>query len=185
MQRDYVKRVRMQRSLSGWLPSLSSPLGLYWQPWNDAFLDMHASVKFLSFANSIDAQLFPNLAGLTGCRLLMHAIRDSEGFCPQATWLLMNEDGAVGTIQGILEGHYGSIQNIGVLPGFRRQGFGAMLVAKALHGFRAAGAMTVSLEVTANNPNAARLYRRLGFKSYNSYVRERPRTVAALTGAGL
>ena len=173
-----VKRIRMRRPLSGWMPSTTAPVGFHWEPWNVSLVDTHASVKFLSFADSIDAQLFPNLAGLTGCRLLMHCIADSDGFCPRATWLLMNDDGAVGTIQGIVNNDCGSIQNIGVVPAYRRRGFGALLVARALDGFRECGAKTAVLEVTAGNPNALRLYRRLGFKPYNSFYRELTRAAA-------
>src|SRR5437868_2826597 len=136
----FVKRIRMQRPLSGWLPPATLPAEFHWRPWHDSLLDAHAGVKFLCFERTIDAEVFPNLAGLTGCRMLMHAIRDSDGFCQQATWLLENADGAIGTIQGVLDdrGH-GGIQNIGVLPAYRRRGFGALLAAKALQGFRDAG----------------------------------------------
>ncbi len=181
---DYVKRIRMRRTLAGWLPEATLPPGFHWEPWNDSLTDTHAGVKFLSFEDTIDAQLFPNLAGLTGCRLLMHCIRECEGFCPAASWLLMGCDGAIGTIQGIAEEGRGSIQNVGVLPAYRRRGFGAALVARALRGFHDAGVHTAFLEVTANNPNASRLYRRLGFKPYNSFYRELKREPAA-AGASL
>lgn len=168
----HVKRIRMHRQLSGWLPEPSIPQGFQWLAWHDDLLDTHAGVLFLSFENTVDARLFPNLACLAGSRMLLRWIRDCSGFCPQATWLLMGLDGAVGTVHGVIdEGIRGSIQNIGVLPSYRRQGLGMLLLAKALHGFLAAGATQAHLEVTAANPNAQRLYRRLGFKPYNSYLR--------------
>lgn len=162
----------MQRTLSGWLPESNAPHDFHWEAWQESLIDKHASVKYLSFAGTIDAELFPNLACLSGCRMLMRWIRDCEGFCPQATWLLANCSGAVGAIQCIMDQDFcGSIQNIGVLPSHRRHGFGALLIAKALQGFRSVGAVSVTLEVTASNPNALRLYRRLGFRPYNSYLR--------------
>lgn len=175
----------MHRPLDGWLPKAELPHGFHWQPWHDSLLDTHAGVMFLSFENTIDAQLFPNLASLTGSRMLLRWIRDCEGFCPEATWLLMNDRGAVGTVQGAIDGGtYGGIQNIGVHPECRRLGLGSALLAKALEGFRTAGASTAWLEVTAINPNAQRLYRRAGFRPYNSYFRriERP---TAMHGAGI
>jgi hypothetical protein len=50
-----------------------------------------------------------------------------------------------------------------VLPGYRRKGLGKALVSKALEGFLNYGLRKAMLEVTAENPNAVRMYRDLGF----------------------
>ncbi|MGC4004291.1 MAG: GNAT family N-acetyltransferase [Pirellulales bacterium] len=69
-----------------------------------------------------------------------------------------------GTIQGVVDGaSFGSIQNIGVVPAYRGKGLGAVLLARALQGFREAGVRRAYLEVTSQNDGAVRLYRRLGF----------------------
>ncbi|CAN5137746.1 GNAT family N-acetyltransferase [soil metagenome] len=176
----------MRRSLAGWMPSPALPAGYTWHAWDRRDLDIHAGVKYLSFANTIDAEVFVNLSSLTGCRMLMRAIEECDNFCPQATWLLTNTDGAVGTIQGVVDSTgLGWIQNVGVLPDVRRHGLGACLVIMALQGFRNAGAKSVFLEVTAGNPSAVRLYRRLGFKPYNTFYREIERRTCDYAGAGV
>jgi ribosomal protein S18 acetylase RimI-like enzyme len=68
-------------------------------------------------------------------------------------------------VQGIRErGGFGSIQNLGILSGWRGRGLGEALLLQALHGFRRIGLARAQLEVTAQNETAIRLYRRLGFR---------------------
>ena len=71
-----------------------------------------------------------------------------------------------GTIQGICRtgDRKGSVQNFGVVPEHRGRGLGTVLLQKSLEGFRAAGVFRVTLEVTAKNQDAQRLYQRLGFR---------------------
>ena len=70
-----------------------------------------------------------------------------------------------GTIQGVLDcSGVGSIQNIGIVPSQRGSGLGSVLIEHALSGFQTAGAYRVTLEVTAENIAAIRLYQRLGFQ---------------------
>jgi hypothetical protein len=57
----------------------------------------------------------------------------------------------------------GAIQNLGIVPKFRGHGLGAALMQQALAGFQRAGLRRAFLEVTAQNTNAVRLYKRLGF----------------------
>lgn len=182
----YFKRFRMELDLSREPPPAVLPGGFAWVPWDDTLLDLHAEVKLRCFAGELDAVVFPNLGSPTGCRMLMRAIRDSDGFCPGATWLAAGADGCVGTVQGLIDAAgVGSIQNVGVLPGYRGRGLGAALVLKAMHGFRAAGASRASLEVTARNAAAVRLYRRLGFRSYKTVYRAVERPDPAPAGVGI
>jgi hypothetical protein len=178
----YFKRFRMELRLGrrvGW-PAL--PEGYEWIPWSDDALDVHAEINHHSFEGEPDAAVFPNLASATGCRLLMRSIRESNGFCPAATWLAGSADGCVGTIQGILDHRRrGAVQNLGVLPEYRGRGIGRALVLKALRGFLAAGASRVYLEVTAGNEPAVRLYHGIGFRTVRTLYRGAPR---AKLGAG-
>jgi hypothetical protein len=50
------------------------------------------------------------------------------------------------------------------VPSQRGSGLGSVLIERALSGFQTAGAYRVSLEVTAENIAAIRLYQRLGFR---------------------
>jgi hypothetical protein len=139
-------------------------------PWNEALVDVHARTKFRAFRDEIDAVVFPCLGDLEGCRRLMREIRNKPGFLPHATWLIAygrspEELQWCGTIQGVAErGGTGMIQNIGVVPGHRGVGLGTCLIERCLAGFRMHGVRRVSLEVTAENAGAVRLYQRLGFR---------------------
>jgi len=59
--------------------------------------------------------------------------------------------------------HRGSL-GIGVLPAHRGAGIGTRLVQACLDAARAQGLTRVELEVRADNEQALRLYRRLGFR---------------------
>ncbi|OHB72195.1 MAG: hypothetical protein A2V70_20775 [Planctomycetes bacterium RBG_13_63_9] len=147
------------------------PLGYRFAAWEPELLDAFAQAKHLSFREEIDANVFPCLGDLAGCRRLMQQIAEKPGFLPTATWLLVYEpDGArrpdyCGTVQGIRgRNGVGSIQNLGIAPAHRGAGLGTSLLFQSLRGFRQAGIQRVNLEVTAQNDGAIRLYGRLGFR---------------------
>jgi len=166
----YFKRFRMNADLS--LPRRPAPLrpGYRFVPWNEALVDVHARAKFRSFRDEIDALVFPCLSSFEGCRRLMREIRNKPGFLPHATWLIAFGNSPedlqwCGTIQGVAAtGGSGLIQNIGVVPGHRGLGLGTCLIEQAVEGFRQHGLRVASLEVTADNCRAVRLYQRLGFR---------------------
>ena len=56
-----------------------------------------------------------------------------------------------------------SIQNLGIVPAHRGKGLGSQLLIRALKGFRDVGLEFATLEVTAKNESALRLYERMGF----------------------
>ena len=74
--------------------------------------------------------------------------------------------------------------SIGALPGARRRGVAMALLDASLAEVRNAGAKTVHLEVSEDNPGAAKLYRKLGFcvtgRRPNYYRRADRRRVAAI-----
>jgi ribosomal protein S18 acetylase RimI-like enzyme len=166
----YFKRYRMEIDLvdrHGHHPAL--PEGYSLVPWEPTLLETHGEVKFLSFRDTIDANVFPCFGELAGCQRLMQEISRKEGFLPEATWLAVYKNGSgepepCGTIQGIRDRFgLGAVQNVGITPPHRGRGLGTCLLLEALAGFRRAGLMRVYLEVTADNEGAIRLYRRLGF----------------------
>ena len=164
----YYKRYRMEVDLD---QARGQPLRMPRQyrfvPWSPRLLGAHAEAKFLSFRDEIDAVVFPCLGDFSGCHRLMREISLRTGFVPQATWLIVHEftRDVCGTIQGVRSDEgWGSIQNIGVVPGHRKRGLGAGLIHRALEGFRQTGLGRAYLEVTSDNINAIRLYRRLGFR---------------------
>jgi ribosomal protein S18 acetylase RimI-like enzyme len=168
----YFKRYRMELHLRHPRPPAELPPGFFWVAWERSLLEAHAQVKFRCFRGEMDADVFPALGHLSGCRELMTAIVGQRGFSPQATWLVGGPDGAVGTVQGLFDpNRVGGIQNLGVVPECRGLGIGRALLLKALEGFVAAGASRAFLEVTAKNDLAVRMYRRLGFRSCQTIYR--------------
>jgi len=148
-----------------------APAGFQFHPWQSKLLAAHAEAKFRSFRNELDCNVFPCLGEAEGCVRLMREISSRQGFVPEATWLLTYVDPKTGrtencgTVQGIREQKdVGAIQNIGVVAGHRGKGLGSQIVNHCLLGFQKAGVQFVTLEVTAHNTGAFRLYKRLGFK---------------------
>lgn len=168
----YFKRFRMEIDLAGSLfeaPQL--PPGYYLHPWSEKLISAHAEVKFRSFREEIDAHVFPCFGDREGCQRLMCEIARREGFLESATWLLeyrtfANKRGDFcGTIQGIRDNlGMGAVQNIGIVPEHRNRSLGSVLIRQALQGFHSEGLRRASLEVTAQNSGAVRLYHRLGFR---------------------
>ena len=173
MESTYFKRFRMDIDLRRESPAVGPamlPPGYRFVPWNEALLDVHARTKFRSFHAEIDSIVFPCLGKLDGCRRLMREIRKKHGFLPDATWLVAFGRGPegllwCGTIQTVVaSGGVGTIQNIGIVPSNRGLGLGTALIRQAMAGLRQHAVSRGSLEVTADNSRAVRLYQRLGFR---------------------
>ena len=172
----FFKRYRMHFELRDAFietPELEPDYQLW--PWRDNLLEVHAQAKFESFRSELDAAVFPCLGDRSGCLRLMREITSRAGFVPLATWLIIRQEPQTleiencATIQGLCEKEgVGSIQNIGVVPEYRGLGLGTVLLSKALQGFKKAGMRLASLEVTAENDGAVRLYQRFGFKIVNT-----------------
>ncbi|HEY4761941.1 MAG TPA: GNAT family N-acetyltransferase, partial [Thermoguttaceae bacterium] len=159
MELNYFKRYRMEIDLFGRDLSRSpAPNGYSFVSWDDTLMEAFALAKFHSFRNEIDANVFPCLGDLKGCRRLMNDIVRKPGFLPAATWLAMYSSvdspqwEYCGTIQGIFDkSGMGAIQNVGITPEHRDLGLGTSLIFRSLDGFRRAGIHRVFLEVTATN----------------------------------
>lgn len=177
MSLTYYKRYRMDVDLRR--PQLRPPLpsGYRLVAWSADRLEEHAEAKHHSFSGEIDANVFDCLGDAVGCVRLMEEIASKPGFLPEATWLVEHVDRRgrtepVGTVQGIrVTPRYGSLQNVGVTPWHRGRGVGVALVQAALAGFREVGLQRATLEVTAQNFAAVRLYESLGFRRVRTSYR--------------
>lgn len=172
MSVTYFKRYRMHFDLRKPLPAEPTfDIKYDFVPWHEGLVDSHANAKFQSFRNELDANVFPCLGQMDGCRGLMREITSRNGFVPEATWLVVENLPSgkridfCGTVQGINDtGLIGSIQNLGITPKHRGAGLATGLLIRAMAGFRSIGLDTASLEVTAKNLGAIRLYQRFGFR---------------------
>jgi ribosomal protein S18 acetylase RimI-like enzyme len=85
-----------------------------------------------------------------------------EDFRQDASFFALHEGRPVGFLfsSGIGEGW---VDSIGVVPDWRGNGIARALLTRALHAYRASGEAEAGLRVNADNPNAYRVYERLGF----------------------
>jgi mycothiol synthase len=102
-----------------------------------------------------------------------------RAFRPDVSWLVLDGDEvaaylltyfweADASATGVREAFLGQL---GVRPGWRRRGLGALLLATALRSYRTAGYERAALTVdTANATGALGLYERAGFTVKNTYV---------------
>lgn len=167
----YFKRFRMEFDLSESLPTAAPvPAGYELIPFSTGLIREHATAKYQSFRQELDANVFPCLGRRDGCLRLMREIASRAGFVPQATWLCRYRDPTtgrsvpVGTIQGLEIEGWGAVQNLGIDTLHRNRSLGSILLARAAIGFREVGLQRMHLEVTTDNTAAIRLYERLGFK---------------------
>lgn len=164
-------------------PTPELPPGYRFVPWCDDDLNKHAEIKFLSFRNEIDANVFSCFREREGCQRLLREITSRSNFLPDATWMLEYESApgegpqVVGTIQALVDHQQrGAIQNIGIHPDHRDQGLGTSLLFKCLIYIKARGLQRVMLEVTSQNIGALRLYKRLGFRIIRTVYKPAPVT---------
>ena len=168
---QYVNRYRMEIDVRRWRrPDFQVPSDYRLVAWHGSLLEDHAEVKYQSFRGELDSQVFPCLGEYDGCLNLMQEIHSRDGFLPEATWLAEYNgagDGRreyCGTIQAVrTHKNRANIQNIGVSPFHRGRGVATALIVAALTGFQYVADPRVGLEVTAENEDAVRLYRKLGF----------------------
>ena len=161
----------MQLDLRSRLEAPELPDGYQYVPWQPQFQERHAQVQWRAFRDDVDGQLFHCLSNLAGCRRLLRDMVHHSQFSEQVTWLVQfrpspdwpADDCAM--IQGLMRtGRTGAIQNVGVVPEHRGYGVGRAVLLRALHGLRSCGARRATLEVTASNHHAVRLYLTLGFQ---------------------
>ncbi len=172
MSETRFKRFRMEIDLRKIDLSKSElPEGYRWLAWRPLLAERHAQIKWRSFRDDLDGQVFGCLSNIEGCRRLITEISNQPGFSVPATWMVAFQPEPTwpaddcGTIQGIARtGGVGSIQNVGIVPEHRGNGLGRAIVVKTLQGFWQSGMNFATLEVTALNRVAVLLYKSLGFR---------------------
>jgi ribosomal protein S18 acetylase RimI-like enzyme len=156
-------------------------------PWHNFLLDSFTTAHYLSFRDSSDLRVFPDMAQYDGCRRLMTLIANHPGFEPNATWLAISRSDLTGDdsrrigrngrttpsrehflccgmIQSMVDASgFGAIQNLGVAPEHRCRGLATRLIQYALFALSRKGLRRAYLEVSVDNVAAIRLYDGLGF----------------------
>ena len=154
------------------------PPGFWFVEWSAALVEPHADILHRSFRNDSDGTVFTTFRQYSHCRRLIEMLVDSPHFLPTAMLLIAygNPDDIfeyVANIQGLkFSDDVGAIQNVAVLPEYRRRGIGQALVQGALQGFQRVGVQRVTLEATSDNLTAVNLYDRIGFTTFRIYFRE-------------
>ena len=184
MEIRYVRRVEMALdapTLSKGAFDDSLPEGYFWSPWSSVAVRSFASVLHRAFRNDLDGHIFPTYRQYEACEHLILATSTSKMFAPASSWLVgreLTEEQApragfqvgrpikvCGAIVGVAPSKtVGNIHNVAVLPSARRLGLGRALLARAVDAFIEAGKRTITLEVTAENVAAVRLYSSFGFR---------------------
>jgi len=175
----FVKRNQMVFDLTKTTPAPQQlPLDFWFVEWSALLIEPHADVLHRSFRYDSDGAVFTTFRQINHCRRLIETLAGSPLFLPEATLLVAHGKPDdlfeyVANIQGLkLADDVGAIQNVAVLPEYRRQGIGQTLVLRALQGFQRVGVKRVTLEATSDNLTAVNLYDRIGFSTFRVYFRE-------------
>jgi mycothiol synthase len=145
----------MQLAASAQPPPAQPPRGLALSHWGQADPARFYAVYQAAFLDR------PGFPGWPQARWT-EWISDDGDF--RAEWTLLATLGGadVGFIVGDAAGW---IPQLGVVPSARGQDVGARLIGGAVQRMRSAGAASITLNVSIDNPHATALYRRLGFTS--------------------
>ncbi len=181
VQIRYVKRLQMSLDFAQTtLERPELPTGFFWKEWSTDLVKTHARLIHVAFSKDLDGRIFPTYKHYGACEHLVVATSAASFFAPYATWLIgrcsskndKNTDFCA-AIQCVRKNKKeGEIQNVSVIPSFRRQGLGRALVLKALESFKTIGVKRVLLEATAENAVAVRMYDSLGFRLIRFFYTE-------------
>ncbi|MGE5672365.1 MAG: GNAT family N-acetyltransferase [Mycobacterium leprae] len=112
--------------------------------------------------------------GVTPCTVEeMNWVVGREAFRPDGCFILEGADGPVGFCRTLLTPDVGEVELLGVLPEYRRQGLGRLLLVQGARFLREHGASTIRLAVDGQNESALGLYRHTGFVPRSSRVHYR------------
>ena len=175
----YTKRLQMIVDFRRTpIDPIELPVEFHFVPWHPTLSRVHAEITHRGFRNDSDGNVFPTFKNFDRCLRLMESIAASDSFVAEATLLIAHGLSPivgeyVANIQGMqLSPECGAIQNVTVLPAFRQRGLGRAIVLGALRGFHKIGVQKVSLDVTANNYPAIKLYTRIGFQTARVHFKE-------------
>ena len=98
MSLTYFKRYQMELDLQFFdIPSPELSPGYRFVPWSEADLEKHAEIKYQSFCNEIDANVFSCFRELEGCQRLLQEITSRNNFLPDARMVFPSLDSCLTT----------------------------------------------------------------------------------------
>jgi ribosomal protein S18 acetylase RimI-like enzyme len=158
------------------------PAGLELRPWRDDDLQPASRLISECYAGHPDSLINDQYRTTMGSLRFLHNIVRYSGcgvFSPAVSHVITERREPVALMLGSrVSARAGHITQLCVLPRFRKQGFGRLLLAVAAQAFLRHGMSEVSLTVTEANTNAVDLYRREGYvvsHSFDAGVWERNR----------
>lgn len=150
------------------VPIIAVPVGMTFVGWTPERAGQFFQVYDQAFRDR------PGFPGWTEA-VWRHAFTGHDEFRADLSLLLLTQTQGTGYALCAVDKHAsdtGLIIQMGVHPSWRNRGLGAALLSEMLQRFKAKGLQYAALEVNVNNPQAARLYERMGFrrtKRYTSY----------------
>ena len=146
--------------LSRTLPNIVVPFEVSYLSWTPERMHDFFTVYDASFRER------PGFPGWTEAEWISWTSGD-PAFRSDLSFLAMVNNQAVGFVTNAEEEEapvkHGYLIQVGVHPGWRGQGLGAVLIAYSLRTWWETGKKAVFLHVNVNNPEAIRLYQQLGF----------------------
>ncbi|MEM8594053.1 MAG: N-acetyltransferase [Pseudomonadota bacterium] len=112
------------------------------------------------------------VAGVVECydadqykKMLWPQLKDILTFYPFLSWARLGRRLThVGSVLSVPKASQTYIANLGIHPDYQGQGIGTQLIQYLEHQSEQLGYRSITLDVALNNPNAQRLYERLGFE---------------------
>lgn len=150
----------MRRDLRHPIPRHSLPDGAILVPWTQRSAEQFSRAYGPAFVDR------PGFPGWSAREWINRAT--ANDLVPEWSLLARADDRALGFVIGCLDHSTsppsGFIWQIGVVAGERKRGIGSALLVASMRRMQAADSPTAQLTVHTDNPNAIRVYERLGFE---------------------
>ncbi len=160
----------MRRDLSQPIPAVPLPEGMTFVTWSPRRASLFFSVYDHAFRDR------PGFPAWTE-DIWRHNLTGDPDFRPDLSLLIVDGQEPVGFTICHVESRgddkhssEGWISQMGVRPPWRNRGLGSALLSELMQRFRSGGLRYATLDVSVNNPQALRLYGRLGFEHTKRYT---------------
>jgi ribosomal protein S18 acetylase RimI-like enzyme len=139
---------------------------LRFTPYSDSNQTLFHETLLRSYSGTLDC---PEVSGVRNLEEVLEAHRAQGAYDPAFWWLALEGDQPVGVLilTELTDITIWEVAYIGIVPEARRRGLGWSMMARALVEAKAAEATEVMVSVDARNDPAWKLYRRVGFETYD------------------